>query len=194
MLVIDDAGPDRRPVSILDDIAESIHHSVVLYHRQENGGFTRACNDAFAATAGRDVIIVNSDVVVGAEWLSRLSDAANSSPSIATASTLTNHGTMVSVPDRNRPSDRLPPGITADEAARRIAANSLRLRPTVPTAIGHCMYIKRGGTRRRRRLRRVVRDGVRRGTGLLPACSRAGLQARLCRRRLHVPSRCIVVR
>ncbi len=143
ILIVDDAGADRRTIEVLETCADRIEHTVVVLHRQENGGFVAGCNDAFEVTRGRDVILVNSDVVVGPEWAERLTAAATSSSLVATASTLTNHGTMLSVPYRNRSDDRLPEGMSVDEAARRVAGASLRLRPTIPTAIGHCVYIRR---------------------------------------------------
>ena len=50
--------------------------------------------------------------------------------------------TILSVPYRNRPSE-LPDGLAPEDAAQRVAAGSSKLRPRVPAAIGHCMYIKR---------------------------------------------------
>ena len=80
---------------------------------------------------------------MGPEWLERLTAAATSSSLVATASTLTNHGTILSLPDRNRPSARLPSGLTPEEASRLVARHSQRLRPVIPTAVGHCVYIRR---------------------------------------------------
>ena len=143
VLVVDDAGVDRRIVDVLDEHAGTLRHDVVVLRHATNLGFVRSCNDAFAATPGRDVVLVNSDVVVGPEWLDRLTAAAYSADSVATATALTNHGTILSVPDRNRPRRALPAGLTPAEAARRVAAGSLRLRPSIPTAVGHCVYIRR---------------------------------------------------
>jgi GT2 family glycosyltransferase len=143
VLVVDDGGSDRRVFTLLRSLADGLAHHVVVLQRERNGGFVRACNDAFAATAGRDVVLVNSDVVVGPEWLERLTAAALSLDTIATASTLTNNGTILSVPHRNRPATTLLEGLTPDDAARRVAAASRQLRPTIPTAIGHCFYIRR---------------------------------------------------
>lgn len=143
LLLVDDCGADRRIVHLLDRLGDRIAHPVVVLQQPSNQGFVRACNAAFAATPGRDVVILNSDVVVGPEWLDRLTAAACSSDTVATASTLTNHGTILSVPDRNRSSRSLPAGMTPDEAARRVAAGSQRMRPTIPTAVGHCTYIRR---------------------------------------------------
>lgn len=144
VLVIDDGSVDRRTSQLLRDRSANIAHRLVMFERAGNGGFVRACNEAFAATPGRDVVLVNSDVVVGAEWLPRLTEAATSSDIVATATTLTNHGSIVSVPYRDRPVSTLPEHMTPEDAARRVAAASLRLRPVIPTAVGHCMYIRRG--------------------------------------------------
>ncbi|RIJ71412.1 glycosyltransferase [Nakamurella silvestris] len=143
LLLVDDGGSDRRFVEAVDRIAGSAAHLTVVLNQPRNKGFVLTVNDGFDAAAGHDVIILNSDVVVGPEWSERLSAAANSTSTIATASALTNNGTILSVPGRNRPTSDLPAGLSVDEAARRVAAGSTLLRPRIPTAIGHCTYIKR---------------------------------------------------
>lgn len=143
IVIIDDHGPDRRGIDAIDDIGATAAHRISVLHQQSNGGFVQACNDAFALTGQRDVIIVNSDVIVGPHWAERLTAAARSSSLIATASALTNHGTIVSVPERNRPTSELVEGRSVDWCAQRVADHSLQLRPELPTAIGHCMFIKR---------------------------------------------------
>jgi GT2 family glycosyltransferase len=143
LLVVEDAGADRRIVDVLQRTASGLPQRVVVLAHDANQGYVRSCNEAFAACAGRDVVLLNSDVVVGPEWLDRLRDAACSEDTVATATTLTNHGTILSVPHRNRPTPDLPGGMTPAEAARRVAAGSLGLRPTIPTAVGHCVYVRR---------------------------------------------------
>ena len=143
ILVVDDAGADRRFADVLKQSGASIRHTVVVLRHAHNVGFVRSCNEAFAVTAGRDVVLLNSDVVVGPEWVERLTAAALSDDTIATATTLTNHGTIVSVPHRNRSVNMLPRGMSPDEAATRVAMGSHRSRPTIPTAVGHCFYIRR---------------------------------------------------
>jgi glycosyltransferase involved in cell wall biosynthesis/GT2 family glycosyltransferase len=143
LLVVDDGGVDRRAIDILVDRAQGVRHGVVVLRHERNEGYVRSCNDALEATPGRDVVLLNSDVVVGPQWLERLTAAAGANDAIATASTLTNHGTILSVPDRNRPRPDLPRGMSVDEAATRVAAASRQLRPTIPTAVGHCVYLRR---------------------------------------------------
>jgi GT2 family glycosyltransferase len=143
ILVIDDAGCDRRLVDRLATLAGRIAGQVVILEHPTNEGFVRSCNDAFAATPGRDVVLVNSDVVVGPHWLERMVDAADSSDLVATVTALTNHGSIVSVPYRNHPVRTMPAHLSVEEAARRVAAGSLRLRPQLPTGVGHCLLIRR---------------------------------------------------
>ena len=145
LLVVDDAGWDRRSFDLLKRVfAESApRHDVIVLEQASNKGFLLTMNDAFDGAGRADVVILNSDVVVGPGWLARMRDAAYSSSTIATATALTNHGTVVSVPERNVSHDDIPGGLSVDEAARRVAAGSPNLRPRIPTAIGHCAYLKR---------------------------------------------------
>ncbi len=141
VLVVDDASTDPRLAALPDLLRDSTQRIVVLRQR-ENLGFVRTMNEAFAATAPCDVVLLNSDVIVGPEWLERLREAAYSDSRVATATPVTNYGTIVSVPHRNKPGE-LPPGFTPEQAARAVAAASSKSRPLLPTCIGHCTYIKR---------------------------------------------------
>jgi glycosyltransferase involved in cell wall biosynthesis len=112
-------------------------------HLEKNQGFIGACNSAFEATGNNDVILVNSDVIVGPTWYERMCAAANSATDIATVSVFTNNGTILSLPHRNMPWPNIPNGLDVVEASRRIASVSQLTRPSIPTAIGHCFLIKR---------------------------------------------------
>jgi glycosyltransferase involved in cell wall biosynthesis len=69
--------------------------------------------------------------------------AAASDARVATVSVMANSATILSIPERNEPTDGLPEGISLDEAAERVNQSSLRIRPEIPTAVGHCMLIRR---------------------------------------------------
>ncbi len=60
-------------------------------------------------------MVVNSDVIVPPEWLARLGAAAHSRSNVATATPLTNNGTILSIPYRNRPISDLPGSISPEE-------------------------------------------------------------------------------
>lgn len=141
ILLIDDGSFEPRVARLLSDLQGVVHRLVLLRH-QENLGFVATANEGFLAAGRRDVVLLNSDVVVGPEWLDRLREAVYSDARIATATPLTNHGTILSVPYRNTPSD-LPVDLAPEDAAKAVAALAAKLRPRIPTCIGHCVYIKR---------------------------------------------------
>jgi GT2 family glycosyltransferase len=141
VVVIDDGSSDARVRELPRLLGAAPHLAVILRH-DDGRGFVRTANEAFAICGRRDVVLLNSDVVVAPEWLRRLREAAYSDSRIASATPLTNHGTIVSVPQRNVPS-ALPSGLTPESAAAAVAGASLRLRPRLPTCIGHCTYVRR---------------------------------------------------
>lgn len=139
ILILDDASSDERVPQALTALASAGHF---LYVRKSvNTGFVNTVNLAFGACGFRDVVVMNSDVVAPPGWLERLRSAAYYRSNIATATPLTNCGTIVSVPYRNRPVSI--EGMTVEEIDARIRENSLRLYPKIPTAVGHCIYFKR---------------------------------------------------
>ncbi len=143
ILIADDASPDPVIQAFVSSLADVAEHDVRYLRQPENVGFPGNVNTAFAAAAPGDVIVLNSDCVVAAGWLEGLRRAAYSDGLVATASALTNHGTILSVPERNRPHAGIPQDQDLGRAAGAVLAQSLRLRPRLPTAIGHCMYVRR---------------------------------------------------
>lgn len=141
ILMLDDASTDTRISSAL--AALSADGRFLYVRKSTNTGFVGTVNLAFAWCAPRDVVVVNSDVIVPPAWLERLQTAAYYRSTIATATPFTNHGTILSVPYRNRPVNELPGGMTVKEVDDRIRQTSLRLYPVIPTAVGHCIYFKR---------------------------------------------------
>ena len=143
ILIIDDGGSDRRFFDQFESDSATLEHNVVILNLGQNVGFVGACNSAFEATLDKDVILVNSDVIVGPTWYERMCAAAHSASDIATVSVFTNNGTILSLPHRNMPWPDIPNGIDIIEAARRVASVAELSRPSIPTAIGHCFLIKR---------------------------------------------------
>ncbi len=143
ILVCDDASPDERTqehVAALDD-SGGTEHELFYVRRDRNVGFPANVNGAFAAAAPADVVILNSDCEVADGWIDGLRAAAYSDSRVATVTSLTNHGSIVSVPGPGP--GALPDGWRLDAAAAAVRAGSLRIRPWLPTAIGHCVYVRR---------------------------------------------------
>jgi GT2 family glycosyltransferase/glycosyltransferase involved in cell wall biosynthesis len=146
ILIADDASPDPGIEALLVSIADAgglAEHELIYMRQPSNLGFPGNVNSAFAAASPADVIVLNSDCVVAAGWLEGLRRAAYSDGLVATASALTNHGTILSVPERNHPLPGLPQDKDLTRAAEAVRAQSLRLYPRLPTAVGHCMYVRR---------------------------------------------------
>jgi glycosyltransferase involved in cell wall biosynthesis len=144
ILVCDDASPDARSAEFVAELGRSHSGARELFYlrRSRNLGFPANVNGAFELAAPADVVILNSDCIVADGWLDGLRAAAYHDSRVATATALTNHGTMVSVPGP-APSPLLPEGWTLDRAAAVVRENSLRIRPRVPSAVGHCVFIRR---------------------------------------------------
>jgi GT2 family glycosyltransferase/glycosyltransferase involved in cell wall biosynthesis len=145
ILVLDDASPDPGPRRFLYELRDAggLDHHVAYLRRPENAGFVATVNLAFDVAGEADVVVLNSDCLVGPGWLGDMRSAAYSDSNVATASALTNHGTILSVPHRNRPVRDLPQDADFETVARRVHSRSLGLAPRIPTAVGHCMLIRR---------------------------------------------------
>ncbi len=141
VLMVDDASTDPRIPDEVEAFAQRLGWAYV--RKPSNSGFVATVNLAFDWCATHDVVILNSDIIVPPGWLERLQSAAYCRPTCATATPLTNHGTILSTPHRNQPTPELVPGLTCIETDARIRKASLRLRPVIPAAVGHCIYFRR---------------------------------------------------
>jgi GT2 family glycosyltransferase len=145
VLVCDDATPSERIRPITEETlaAGDYPHTVHFLRQPENVGFVANVNAGMDVTAPADIVLLNSDCMVSEGWFPALRKAAYSESRVATATALTNAGTIVSIPDRNRPLLKLPDGAKVDLMAAAVRSESLRLHPDLPTCIGHCVYIRR---------------------------------------------------
>lgn len=146
VLLIDDASTDSEGLAglvLMCSEQAPEERCTILLRKRQNHGFVHSANLAVELTGLNDLVLVNSDVRVGAEWLTRLASAARVRTTVASASCLTNHGSILSVPERNRPTSHLPRGMDVDRAADLVAKGSPKLTPNLPTAVGHCTYFRR---------------------------------------------------
>jgi len=104
-------------------------------------GYVASVNAAIARTRG-DVVLLNSDTVVTERWLEKLSEAAASAASVATATPFSNDAALCSLP-RPFEANAIPSGFDADGFARVVEERSERRYPRIPTGVGFCLYVKR---------------------------------------------------
>lgn len=141
LILINDGSPDKRVGTFLSKV-EKFSEKILVINRSENKGFVKTVNEGFAQNKRHDVVILNSDTVVTANWLRKLREAAYSKETVATVTPLTNAGTICSVPNfcQDQP---LVKSYNPDSFNAFIEASSLHIFPEAPTGVGFCMYIKR---------------------------------------------------
>jgi glycosyltransferase involved in cell wall biosynthesis/GT2 family glycosyltransferase len=145
ILIADDASPDPASRAFAETLACSgaLEHRLLWLRQKRNLGFVENVNAVLGICAPADTVVVNSDCVVAPGWFEGMRHAAYDDTNVATATALTNHGTIVSVPARNGPRRDLPQDVEFLGAARTVRATSARLRPRIPTCVGHCFYVRR---------------------------------------------------
>ena len=133
-LVIDDCGPQRVTRTWLDESVRS-GRPCELVLNDVNLGFVRTANRAFSVRRGRDVLIVNSDVVVFDGWYDGMLAAAQG-PRVASVTAMSNAGSVATVP--HGPSYSSPDELAQAAVIARETTSSSTL---LPVGVGHCMLL-----------------------------------------------------
>ena len=141
VVVLDGPGQDdaEAVVARLADVAGP--EAALVLRNPQRRGFVGSVNRGMAASR-RDVILLNSDTVVTAEWTEKLRAAAASSRDVATVTPFSNNATICSLP-QFLAENQVPAGLSIDEFARLVDACSRREYPRIPTGVGVCLYVKR---------------------------------------------------
>jgi GT2 family glycosyltransferase len=145
IVLVDDGNPDRTITAFLVALAAT-HPHITVIHKPRNEGYLQAVIAGFAA-AGQinpqgHLVLLNSDVEVPDGWLERLVAPLDRWPHIASATPMTNAGTICSfpaMPDDNPPF--LGAGVAMIDAA--FAALNGVLPVEIPTGVGFCMAFNR---------------------------------------------------
>ena len=134
VLVIDDAGPARIDDRLVaTTLATGRPHRLIRHER--NVGFVASVNEAASLRAGRDLVVVNSDVVVFADWLVGLQQAAQY-PQVASVTALTNRGSIATLPEAASAASAEELRPLAEARAREPAWQM-----PLSVAVGHCLLL-----------------------------------------------------
>ncbi len=140
--VADDVSTDLGIHKVLKVLDESTSSFLSVYRNETNMGFAANCNAAMARYDG-DVILLNSDTLVGLEWVERLSAAADSSPIIASVTPWSNNG-YARLCEEEEWLTALCDRVSVNTIQHFLSRDAGRRQPPrLVTAIGSCMYIKR---------------------------------------------------
>lgn len=140
LLVIYDCGPEPEVLEYLRE-CRSQYDYISLVENDENLGFVKSVNIAFRKSLSGDVVILNSDTVVGPKWLEKLLAAADSDPSIGTITPLSNNAEICSFPSICT-NNKLPRKYTVDVVDQILEETLPANVFDIPTAVGFCMYIR----------------------------------------------------
>lgn len=141
LILVDDRSPDPRIWPMLKSYA-SAHKHVVAVQNECNVGWTGTVNRGVELAEQDDVVLLNSDTLVTPRWLEKLVDTAGSHPNVGTVTPLSNAAGAFSIPENNTVNE-LPPGMAVEDMAWLVESLSRRIRPSVPTGNGFCMYVAR---------------------------------------------------
>lgn len=141
LLAINDGSPDAGMQSMLEGLIDIWPGRFQVLQNQKNLGFVGTVNRGLAHFPDQDVVLLNSDVMVPDNWLSRLVDEAYSRPDIGTVTPFSNNATICSFPNflqENLQAFDLDVNVI-DAVFRKAKLPCV----AAPTGIGFCMYIRR---------------------------------------------------
>ncbi len=139
LLIIDDASTDPA-------IGETLQNFVGLpgvrvVRNSSNLGYTQTINKGCELADRDDIVLLNSDTVVGPHWLRNLKVAAYRTDRTGTVTAVSNNAGAFSVPGPGF--NELPDGLDVEAVARIVADCRFNTPFEVPTGNGFCLYIKR---------------------------------------------------
>lgn len=140
LIVINDASPDPAIAPLLESYRSL--DCVELLENPENLGFTATVNRGMQAAGRADVVLLNADTEVSANWLTGLRHALHSAADVATATAVSNNAGAFSVPELEQ-ENPFPPGWDLTRTARSAWQEAGLAYPELPTGNGFCMLIRR---------------------------------------------------
>ncbi|MDO3385236.1 glycosyltransferase [Gilvimarinus sp. SDUM040013] len=140
LVIINDASPEAGVRDYCESLA--LVSDIHVVHNVVNQGFVKSVNMGMRLFGNRDVILLNSDTQVAADWVGRLQSVVISDESVATVSPFSNNAEICSYPSMCY-NGTLFPNVSVETLHQAcISANDGRW-VTLPTAVGFCMYIRR---------------------------------------------------
>jgi GT2 family glycosyltransferase/glycosyltransferase involved in cell wall biosynthesis len=139
VIVVDDCSPEPEIRDWLNDLAT--RGGITLLRNDSNLGFVASVNRGMRQAGRRDVVLLNSDTEVPANWLERLVGHAYSGGRVGSVTPFSNNATICSWP--SMPGGALPPGWSPTAVDAACSAANAGRQVELPTAVGFCMYIRR---------------------------------------------------
>jgi len=143
LIIFEDAGPSDAALKECEEVEEALGKQAWIHKSANNLGVVGNLNSAFSLLDPADVIVLNSDIIVGSEWAERLVAAARSRTDISTATALSSNGTVFTVSPPEEWLTKIPSITDVDRVAKRVASRSAQIRPISLVATSFCTYFAR---------------------------------------------------
>lgn len=140
IVLVLDGATDTAFVEFVMGLGNS---QIKVRHNTRPHGFSAAVNQGIALCGvDRDVVILNSDVLIRPKVFELLEEALLSNPDLASVTAVSNFGSLASYPLPGRETRWLP--MSPDKLSEFFERDKFRdlVTPT-PTCIGHCVIIRR---------------------------------------------------
>ena len=141
IIAINDASPDKGMQEMLEQLAGQWPNIFVVLFNEKNLGFVGTVNRGFTYFPEYDAVLLNSDVIVPKDWLSRLVDEAYSRTNVATVTPFSNNATICSFPYFLQ--ENVQPFNLDVNAIDAVFRHGKLPCIEAPTGVGFCMYIRR---------------------------------------------------
>ena len=145
-IILVDDGSSQPTQKYLQDFSYGKEHCVLL-RNEEAGGYTRAANKGLKSSTAEFIVLLNSDTIVGPEWVDRMYSAITSNDQYGVAGPLSNTASWQSIPKLEVNGDwadnPIPNGMSVGQMGNLIAKYSGIIRPEATLLNGFCMMIKR---------------------------------------------------
>lgn len=141
LILINDCSSDSDMKPFLEQ-QKYTDKNIIVISNEINKGFSANINIGMAQSEENDVILLNSDTVLTANWIEKLQRCAYNRKEIGTVTPVSNNATLCSVPlfcEENK----LPDDMDIDTAAAIVERCSFKQYPRITVAHGFCMYVKR---------------------------------------------------
>lgn len=140
LIIIYDCGPNPSLLTWLKTLPISDRLQLII--NPINKGFVGSVNLGMSMSEHNDVILLNADAVVNANWIDRLTSAAYQTNNIATVSPFSNNASILSYPHFCQEND-LPSHLTLEQLDNYFAKINDTALVDLPTAHGFCCYLRR---------------------------------------------------
>jgi len=134
VVLIDDASTDKKIGKFLADVKKE-NPTIRIIRHSKNAGFVQTSNEGMRLMRDHDVILLNSDTIVGPHWVELLRETAYKHRNTASVTALSNKGSIYSV--------NVKEGTDTELLAERIRLHMPHRMPEIPTGVGFCLFLKR---------------------------------------------------